>query len=83
MNAGRIQPQISQMNADIFLNAIICANVPLASLRDSLTFTISAVLRLRNLRMNNSPVRDLSAVAQRAKEGMDKALVEILEKIGV
>jgi hypothetical protein len=37
---------------------------------------------LRNLRLNNSPARDLSAAAL-AKAETDKALKEILEKIGV
>ena len=36
-----------------------------------------------NLRMNSAPAWALSAVARRAKEETDKALKEILEKIGV
>jgi len=53
MKTGRIQPQMTQMNADVFLKFFICAH-------------------LRNLRLNNSPARET-----------DKALKEILEKIGV
>ncbi len=63
MNTGRIQPQMTQMNADIFLRFFICAH-------------------LRNLRLTNFPARDLSAAAL-AKAETDKALKEILEKIGV
>jgi hypothetical protein len=57
LKAGRIQPQMTQMDADVFLKFFICAN-------------------LRNLRLNHSPSRDLSAIARRATG-------EILEKIGV
>lgn len=36
MNIGRFQPQMTQMNADIFLKSIICTNLRLTNILEKI-----------------------------------------------